>query len=189
MPEVRGDLGLPPLPDYLRPGLKILFIGFNPGQRSAATGRHYGYPGNRFWWLLHQSGLTPRLYRPDEDEALPALGYGLTNIVARPSRSSSDLAAWELKEGSGELLAKLHRFRPCIACYNGIGIYRALAGHRKIAYGRQAEPVVPGVADFVAAAPSGRSREPIPVKLELYRELKRLADTLCGPGGGAPTDR
>jgi len=34
--------------------------------------------------------------------------------------------------------------------------------------------VVPGVLDFVAASPSGRSRVPLAEKLRLYRELRAL---------------
>lgn len=179
MPIRRGELNLPPLPEYIRTGLAILFIGFNPGQRSAEIGHYYGYPGNRFWWLLHQSGLTPRQFAPEEDHALLDLGYGLTDLVARPSRSSSDLAGWERKIGRDELLAKLHQFKPCIACYNGKGVYQALTGAPSIAYGKQTTQVVPGVMDFLAASPSGRSREPIALKLDLYRELKGLVTAIC----------
>lgn len=170
----RGDLGLPPLPSYVKPGLKVLFVGFNPGERAAQTGHYYGYPGNRFWWLLYQSGLTDRLLRPDEDHTLPDLGYGLTDIVARPSKSSGDLAGWELRAGRDELLHKLRLYRPRIACYNGKGVYAALTGRTPVAYGRQSEPVIPGVIDFVAASPSGRSREPLARKLDLYKAVHAL---------------
>ncbi|HWI63971.1 MAG TPA: mismatch-specific DNA-glycosylase, partial [Symbiobacteriaceae bacterium] len=94
----RGDLNLPPLPDLLGPGLKIVFIGFNPGETSARTGHYYGYPGNRFWWLLWQSGLTDRLISPTEDVTVPErYGIGMTDLVDRPSKSSGDLEGWELR--------------------------------------------------------------------------------------------
>lgn len=181
MHKRRGDLGLLPLPTYIAPGLNLLFIGFNPGMRSAQIGHYYGYPGNRFWWLLHQSGLTDRLLRPEEDHTLLNLGYGLTDIVARPSKSSNDLAGWELRAGRADLLDKLDRFRPRIACYNGKGVYAALTGKPSPAYGRQPEPVVHGVVDFVAASPSGRSREPVSLKLKLYKELRALLLSLPWP--------
>lgn len=179
MPNLRGDLGLPALPDYLSFGLSVVFVGFNPGETSARMGHYYSYPGNRFWWLLWQSGLTERLLAPSEDSALPArYGYGLTDLVDRPSKSSGDLAGWELKNGRAEFLEKLRQYRPAIACYNGLGVYRALTGRRQIEYGLQPGQVVPGVVDFVAASPSGRSREPLAQKLVWYQELHRLVKAL-----------
>lgn len=170
-----GDLGLPPLPDHLMPGLKLVFIGFNPGERSAQIGHYYGYPGNRFWWLLWQSGLTERLVRPEEDHTLPErYGYGLTDLVDRPSKSSGDLAGWELRAGREAMLAKLQQYGPRVACYNGKGVYQALSGKRQFAYGRQPVQVVAGVIDFVAPSPSGRSREPLAEKLRLFAELSQI---------------
>jgi TDG/mug DNA glycosylase family protein len=173
---LRGELGLPPLPDYIRPGLRILFIGFNPGERAAQIGHYYGYPGNRFWWLLYEAGLTDRLLRPEEDQSLLDYGLGLTDIVARPSKSSSDLSGWELREGREALLQKLHTYRPKIACCNGLGVYRALTGRKSVAYGRQPVSVAAGIIDFVAASPSGRSRAPLAHKLALYQELRHLSE-------------
>lgn len=171
----RGELGLPPLPDYLAPNLKLLFIGFNPGETAARRGHYYAYPGNRFWWLLWQAGLTDRLLSPEEDQTLPErYGYGLTDIVDRPSKSSGDLEGWELKAGRDDLLAKLRRFQPRIACYNGKGVYGALTGKKLVSYGLQPAHVVAGTLDFVAASPSGRSREPLAEKLALYQALNRL---------------
>lgn len=171
----KGDLGLPPLPDYLAPGLKAVFIGFNPGEMSARSGHYYAYPGNRFWWLLWQSGLTDRLISPAEDATLPdRYGYGLTDLVDRPSKSSSDLGSNELRDGRETLLEKLRACRPRVACYNGLGVYRALTGKKQVEYGLQADQAVPGVLDFVAASPSGRSREKLARKLELYRDLHQI---------------
>jgi len=162
------------LPDYLAPGLRVVFVGFNPGESSARVGHYYAYPGNRFYWLLWQAGLTDRLYAPHEDASLLALGYGLTDLVGRSTRSSGDLTPAELRAGREELLAKLARYRPRVACYNGKGIYAALTGSRRVEYGLQPSSVVPGVLDFVAASPSGRSRVPLAEKLRLYRELRAL---------------
>lgn len=178
MEKSRGDLGLPPLRPLIKNGLKVLFVGFNPGQRSAEIGHYYGHPGNRFWWLLHQAGFTDRRFRPEEDSLLLDLGFGLTDIVTRPSKSSNDLAGWELREGRQDLLDKMHTFRPAVACYNGIGVYKAAAEKAKVTYGQQADAVVSGVIDFVAASPSGRSREPIESKLRLYRQLYELVQSL-----------
>ncbi|MFZ5817657.1 MAG: mismatch-specific DNA-glycosylase [Bacillota bacterium] len=160
------------LPEHLAPGLKVLFIGFNPGETAAREGHYYAYRGNRFYWLLWQAGLTERLYAPEEDGDLLKLGYGLTDLVGRWSKSSGDLTGGEMREGAAELRAKLARYRPRIACYNGKGVYAALTGAKRVSYGLQPTSVVEGVRDFVAASPSGRSREPLARKLQLYRELR-----------------
>ena len=40
---------LPPLRDRIRPGVRVLFVGINPGVRSALTGHHFAGFSNRFW--------------------------------------------------------------------------------------------------------------------------------------------
>ena len=69
------------LPDLLAPGLRVLFCGTAAGTASAARGHYYAGPGNRFWGLLAQTGLTPRRLRPDEDHLLPGFGLGLTDLA------------------------------------------------------------------------------------------------------------
>ena len=50
---------LRPLPDELRPGLDLVFVGINPGIASATRGHHYAGPGNHFWPLLYEAGFVP----------------------------------------------------------------------------------------------------------------------------------
>jgi TDG/mug DNA glycosylase family protein len=68
--------------DLLRPGLNLLFCGYNPSLTSGQTGHHYAHPGNRFWRVLHASGITDRLYAPEEDASLLDLGIGFTNVCS-----------------------------------------------------------------------------------------------------------
>ncbi len=107
-----------PLPDYLRPGLKLLFVGINPGLISAKAGHYYANPRNPFWRLLHEAGLTPVLLRPDEDSRMPSFGYGLTDIVKRPSRGAGDLKSEEFVTNRRRLLRLVRRFRPKAVCFN-----------------------------------------------------------------------
>ena len=46
------------VPDVLGPGLRLVFVGINPGLYSAAAGHHFARPGNRFWKALHLAGIT-----------------------------------------------------------------------------------------------------------------------------------
>src|SRR5436190_16998271 len=80
--QTRGPV-LPPLRDRIRPGVRVLFVGINPGIRSSLTGHHFAGFSNRFWKLLHESKLVPEPITYEDDDRLPEWGYGVTNIVAR----------------------------------------------------------------------------------------------------------
>src|SRR5688572_10394931 len=76
---------LPPLRDRIRPGVRVLFVGINPGVRSALTGHHFAGFSNRFWKLLYDARLVPEPVTCVDDERLPEWGYGITNVVPRPT--------------------------------------------------------------------------------------------------------
>ncbi|TQN74249.1 G/U mismatch-specific uracil DNA glycosylase [Colletotrichum shisoi] len=118
---------LPPLTDILAPGLLVLFVGLNPGLRTAALGHAYAHPSNLFWKLLHSSGITPRLCSPTEDRKLPHLyGLGNTNIVSRPSRNGAELSKAEMDEGVDVLEDKIRGCRPEVVCIVGKGIWESI---------------------------------------------------------------
>lgn len=161
-----------PIPDHLRKGLDVLFIGFNPSIRSGETGHHYANPNNRFWKILHESGLTPRLYRPEEDGDLLSLGYGFTNIVARPTKEAAEITREEYAEGRAALKEKIRRYRPKAACFVGKGVYQQYSKRRNVHWGFQQETVVEGVRDFVAPSSSGLVRMKLDEIVSIYRELR-----------------
>ncbi|MDD2420726.1 MAG: G/U mismatch-specific DNA glycosylase [Heliobacteriaceae bacterium] len=163
-----------PVPDHLAEGLQIVFVGFNPSRRSAETGHHFANPNNRFWPVLHLAGLTPRQYRPEEDGALLALGYGITNIVARPTRAAAEITREEYRQGRTLLAGKIARFRPRVVCFVGKGVYLAFSGHHQAAWGQQPVPVVPGTIDFVAPSTSGLVRLKLGEMVAIYKRLKEL---------------
>src|SRR6476646_4962793 len=100
------------IPDVVAPGLAVLFCGINPGLWSAATGRHFARPGNRFWPALHRSGFTPQQLHPSEQSRLLAYHLGITNLVERGTARADELSASELSEGGRSLAAKMRRLRP-----------------------------------------------------------------------------
>jgi TDG/mug DNA glycosylase family protein len=157
--------------DVLGPGLEILIVGFNPSPRSVETGHHYAGRGNQFWRLLAASGLTPRLLRPDEDGTLPGFGIGLTNLVARPTASASDLAPAELRAGVPRLRELVERWRPGAVAYTGKSVYVAAAGRTRASWGPQADRLFGEALDFVLPSPSGLVRLSFEEKLGWYREL------------------
>ncbi len=127
------------LPDVIGPNLRVLFSGINPGLYSAATGHHFARPGNRFWPALHQSGFTSRQLRPDEQDLLPALGLGITNVAARATARAEELTASELHDGGRVLLALVERIRPRFLAVLGVTAYRTAFGQRQAAIGPQPE--------------------------------------------------
>jgi double-stranded uracil-DNA glycosylase len=133
-----------PLPDYLGPGLEVVFVGINPGLVSARRGHYFANPRNPFWRLLHESGLTPRLLDPTEDHLMPDLGYGLTDVVKRPSRGAADLAASEFRAGRPLLERKLLAAAPRVVCFNGRAAFDGFFGPGRFeGFGRQRVTVGP----------------------------------------------
>ena len=172
------------LPDYLRPGLDVVFVGINPGLASAAAGHHYAGPTNHFWPLLHEAGfvLEPMTY--ENDARVLEFGIGLTNLVDRPTRGIDGLARAELLAGAGRLRAKLRRCRPRVVCFNGKAIAEAFLGGR-CAFGRQPERWE-GVAVYVLPCTSARAAAyQYRDKLRFFRELKRLVDRERAANGRA----
>lgn len=118
---------LPLLPDALAPNLLVLFIGLNPGIRTAQTGHAYNHPSNLFWKLMYGSGVLPVPCAAEEDRTLPArFGLGLTNIVARPSRNGAELSKAEMDEGVGILDHKIRTWRPEVVCVVGKSIWESV---------------------------------------------------------------
>lgn len=142
------------IPDVAAPGLRVLFVGINPGLYSAATGYHFARPGNRFWPALHRSGFTPRQFRPDEQEQLLALGLGITNIVARATARADELTRGELREGARVLRAKAERLRPGWLAVVGLTAYRTAFAHPGAVVGPQRQTLA-GTGLWVLPNPSG----------------------------------
>jgi len=153
------------LKDRIAPDLRVLFVGINPGVRSAIVGHHFAGFSNRFWKLLFDSGLTPECVKYCDDGDLLQWGLGITNLIARPSPGIDDLTAEEYVEGWRVLKRKIRRHRPQVVALVGITLYRAitlqlrgpapgLAGSRVVG----PQPlVVHGARVFVLPNPSGRN--------------------------------
>ncbi|KAI4189090.1 MAG: hypothetical protein L6R41_001697 [Letrouitia leprolyta] len=115
------------LTDSLAPNLICLFIGLNPGIRTAITGHAYNHPSNLFWKLLYKSGCTPRLCRAEEDGDLPRLyELGLTNIVSRPTKDGGELSKIEMDAGVAELEAKIALQKPEAVAIVGKSIWESI---------------------------------------------------------------
>ncbi|MBX3237548.1 MAG: mismatch-specific DNA-glycosylase [Nitrospiraceae bacterium] len=116
----------PLLPDYLASHLRVVFIGINPGLRSAAVGHHYAGPSNRFWKLLHEARLVSKPLTYREDAQVLHWGIGLTNMAGRPTGGSNELLPTDYERGRIELVEKITRFQPQAVALLGITLYPKL---------------------------------------------------------------
>lgn len=166
------------LPDLVAPGLRVLFVGFNPSLRAARTGHYYAGLNNRFWAMLAESGLTPRRMSPEEDGRLLEMGIGITDLVKRPTRSAAEVTRAEYREGAHRLRAILEAMRPAVVCYNGKGVYLTASGKAAAPWGVQPDALVAGVVDFAAPSPSGLARLSFDEKARRYAELRALLEAM-----------
>jgi TDG/mug DNA glycosylase family protein len=167
------------LPDYLREGLDIVFVGINPGVQSARVGHYYANSRNPFWLLLYKAGLTPRQLRPDEDHLLPSFGCGITDIVKRPSRGVADLTAGDFRQGREILKAKLLACHPRIVCFNSkTGFVNFFAPGAFRRFGRQAVSIGRSRVFVMPSTSPANAGIPASVKLRYCRALRRWRDTL-----------
>lgn len=161
------------VPDVVDRAVRLLFVGYNPGPTSGRTGHHFAGPGNLFWRLLAEAGLTAVLLSPEQDRDLLRVGIGITNLVARVTPSSADLRADEMAQGGVRLRHLLQEIQPELVAFLGKDIYRHYAGlpaSRPIAWGRQsAQGERPEL--FVIPNPSRRSTLPYAERLRWYVEL------------------
>jgi TDG/mug DNA glycosylase family protein len=104
------------LPDLLRPDLDLVICGTAAGAISAARGAYYANPGNRFWSVLAETGLTPHRFRPEEFPRLTALGIGLTDVCK--SAAGQDDALPRQAFDRARLAEAMRRFRPRLLAFN-----------------------------------------------------------------------
>jgi TDG/mug DNA glycosylase family protein len=168
------------LPDLIAPGLKVLFVGINPGLWSGATGHHFARPGNRFWPALHKAGITPRRLHPQEEQELLALGYGITGMVRRATATAQELAPEEYRAGAVRLEQTVTTYQPRLVCFLGIGAYRTGFGRPQAPMGPQEETIA-GVPVWVLPNPSGLNAH---ITLDSFAamlaEVREAAERLAG---------
>jgi TDG/mug DNA glycosylase family protein len=168
------------LPDVIAPGLRVLFVGINPGLYTAAVGHHFARPGNRFWPALFGGGFTPRLFSPFEEHLLLPLGYGITNVVARATATADQVTADELRAGGRALRRKLLKYRPRIAAVVGVGAYRVAFDRPRATVGRQPdEDRIGETILWLLPNPSGLNAHYQPADLKkVFGELHDFAERL-----------
>jgi TDG/mug DNA glycosylase family protein len=177
----------PKLPDRVASGLRVLFVGINPGVRSAQLGHHFAGVSNRFWVLLRDVGLVPPGFGFADDARLPELGLGITNLVARTTPGVADLEPAEYVAGRLVLLRKVRRLEPRIVALVGVTVARAVdpkARTARIALGLQTATLHDAHV-FVLPNPSGRNAHYSYAAMRAaFATLAAAARPEIGPGAG-----
>jgi double-stranded uracil-DNA glycosylase len=184
------------LRDRIAPDLRVLFVGINPGVRSATTGHHFAGFSNRFWRLLVESRLVPEPITFVDDRRLLEWGLGITNLIARPSPGIDDLRPAEYVGGWKTLERKIAKYRPATVALVGVTLYRAILPHLPASSARAVGPpagraprsarpapvlglrpeTIHGARLFVVPNPSGRNANfSYAEMLAIYRALARYA--------------
>lgn len=174
------------VPDLIGPGLRLLFVGINPGLWTAATQTHFAHPGNRFYPALLQAGIVEREIdrgegMTDDDRAyLIDRGIGITNVVHRTTARASELTTAELRSGGADLRAFVRAHRPLVVAIAGITAYRSAFELPKAVVGEQPEPFE-AARLWVVPNPSGlNAHETLDSLAAAYREPAVAAGLVPG---------
>jgi TDG/mug DNA glycosylase family protein len=162
------------LEDLLKPGLRVVVCGTAAGKRSAELRQYYAGRGNKFWSVLADVGLTPRVLRPNEYRELLNYDIGLTDVAKGQSGSDTDI---DFKRATPEAVRqKVEALKPAVLCFNGKRGAQIFLGRNYVDFGLQNE-VVGNTKLFVAPSTSGAANHTW--DLEKWRELARLVGVLA----------
>lgn len=167
--------------DLVGPGLRLLFVGINPGLWTAATQTHFAHPGNRFYPALLEAGIIERPIdrgvgmTDDDRQYMIDRGIGITNVVRRATAKASELSNDELRAGGEQLRAFVRTHQSIVVAVAGITAYRASFGLPKATMGEQPE-LFEGSRLFVVPNPSG---------LNAHETTSSLAESYAAAGRAA----
>ncbi len=148
------DITLHRLPDQLRAGLRLVFVGTAASTRSASVGHYYAHPGNRFWRALHEAGITPRRHQPGEFASLLELGIGFTDLSKSGAGMDHEIARQSFDVAGFKV--KIEAYRPRTIAFTSKKAASLFYGKptSALALGRQ-EAMEDFPAVFVLSSPSG----------------------------------
>lgn len=117
------------LPDYLAEDLVAVFVGTSVATASASRRHYYAGPGNKFWQLIADAGITHgQRLTPEQDDTVLGYGIGLTDLVKGRAASSDALLTKSDYDVPG-FLRKVEAFRPYSIAFNGKEAARRVARH------------------------------------------------------------
>ena len=175
--EFRGQS----IPDLVGPGLKLLFVGINPGLWTAATQTPFAHPGNRFYPALVMAGILPELpdfvngFTDDYRATFMKRGLGISNFVNRATARADELTREELLAGAERLRLNVAVWKPKVVAVVGITAYRIAFTQPKARQGKQ-PALLEGSQLWVLPNPSGlNAHDTVATLAEAYAEPARVA--------------
>jgi len=132
---------MPVLMDLLCHDLDVVFCGTAAGTESAKREQYYAGPGNRFWKILHQTGLTPgnEPLSPSRWRELTEHGIGLTDLSKTASGPDSSLPSACFDPD--RLRQVIASFAPRFLAFNGRAAAKIFL-RRPVLPGRQPETIL-----------------------------------------------
>jgi TDG/mug DNA glycosylase family protein len=180
------------LPDLIGPGLRLLFVGVNPGLMTVATQSHFGRRGNRFYPALYRAGIIDHVidastgFAADDVAHLLARGIGITSLVARATARADELDAAELVAGAQALRRRVARADPAVVAILGSTAYRIAFRDNRAVVGRQPQDFGSSQL-WVVPNPSGLNAHATAASLAAaYREVAEAAGIAVYPRPPAP---
>lgn len=137
--------------------MTLVFCGTALGQKSAQAKAYYANPGNFFWRALHETGITTERFKPEQYEALRALGIGLTDLCKTAFGNDHELPSDALD--SAALHQKIMKFQPDILAFTskaGASAYLSKPTSN-LAYGFASEQIG-NTRICILTSPSGQAR-------------------------------
>ncbi len=143
------------LPDILRPGLRLVLCGTAAGTASSRSGTYYSGPGNRFWDILFETGLTSKRLHSSQFQEVIQYGIGLTDVVKMAFGSDASLPTEAFDPD--RLRQNILTFQPRFLAFNGKRSAKAFFGGSNFEYGLQ-NSKLGETSLFVLPSTSGAAR-------------------------------
>ena len=134
--------------------MAVVFCGTAVGNRSALRQAYYAGIGNSFWKTLHEVGLTPSQFEPEQYRSATAFGLGFTDLAKNISGNDVDLRDEHFARDA--LRRKILKFQPRVVAFTSKRAAQEFL-RRPVQYG-PLEEVIGSSRLFVLPSPSGAAR-------------------------------
>ncbi len=134
-----------PPPDILRDlldeSLRIVLCGTAASTASAAAAAYYAHKQNKFWRILHETGLTSERLQPHQYRELLRYRIGLTDLVKTHAGMDHQIPlAGAAETGRSRLQASIEAYQPQFLAFTSKTAGERFLGGRKD-YGEQIETI------------------------------------------------
>ncbi len=106
-------------------------------------------------------------------------GYGLTDIVKRPSRGAADLRAHEFAANRQRLLRLVRRLKPRAVCFNSKTAFEGAFGKRAFRkFGRQTVRLADAPVFVLPSTSPANAAVPLKMKRRYFKALRAWLDEI-----------